>query len=76
MAGVYGAAGQRRAPMGYVVVTSLLGAVALIAGAFAVAVANQMILATLIGAMVALWLLATIRHATNGAERRSSDAAP
>lgn len=32
MASVYGAAGQRRAPMGYVVVASPLGAAALIAG--------------------------------------------
>jgi hypothetical protein len=75
MASVYGAQGQRRAPVGYVVVTSLLGATALIAGVLTVAAGSQAMLATLAAATLALWVLATIRHAGAGSPGRSDDAA-
>jgi hypothetical protein len=76
MASVYGAEGQRRAaPIGYVVVMSLLGATALIAGVLTLAAGSEAMLATLAGAMLALWVLATIRHAGAGSLGRSRDAA-
>ena len=75
MASVYGAQGQRRAPIGYVVVMSLLGATALIAGVLTLAAGSQAMLATLAGAMLALWVLATVRHAGAGSPERSRDAA-
>jgi hypothetical protein len=75
MASVYGAAGQRRAPMGYVVVASLLGVAALLAGILTLVGGSEAMLVTLVGAMVALWVLATIWHATSGTLRRSGDAA-
>ncbi len=71
MAGVYGADGRHRAPMGYVVVASVLGTVALVAAVLAVAVGSEAMLATLVGAMIALWTMTTIRHAT-GSRGRSS----
>jgi hypothetical protein len=64
MASVYGADGRRRAPMAYVVIASLLGAVALVAGIMTLIGASETLLAILVATTVALWVLATIRHAT------------
>jgi hypothetical protein len=72
MASVYGAAGQRRAPMLYVVIASLLGLAALVAGVLTLVGGSDAMLATLVGAMLALWVLTTIRHAA-GTPRRSND---
>ena len=48
--------------MPYVVLVYVLGAVALVAGIVAIATGGAAALATLTGAMVALWALATVRH--------------
>ena len=64
MALVYGAGGQARAaPLGYVVLSSALGGLALVAGIIALVTASHVMLATLCATVVALWLLATVRHA-------------
>ncbi len=59
---VYGVGGRTRPPLYYVVLASGLGAVALVAGVVAFASGGDAALATMTGAMVALWALATIRH--------------
>lgn len=64
MAQVYGAQGHQRAPMGYVVVASLLGAAALLGGVAALVWAQQWMLVVLVAAMVALWAVSTARHLT------------
>lgn len=74
MALVYGAGSRRRAPMAYVMVASLLGLVALVAGVLTLVGGTEAMLVTLVGAMIALWVMATIRHATGRGRRRSSDA--
>jgi len=71
MASVYGAGGRRRAPMVYVVVASLLGAVALAAGIMTLISASETMLAILVAATVALWVLATVRHVVTGQGRPS-----
>ncbi len=64
MAAVYGAdRSARAAPIGYVVTSSVLGGLALVTGIFALVTASELALAVLATAMVALWLLATARHA-------------
>jgi len=60
---VPGPGGRRHAPMAYVVVASLLGAVALLSGIMTLVSASETMLAILVAATVALWVLATIRHA-------------
>jgi hypothetical protein len=62
MAAVYGVEGRPRPPMPYVVLVSVLGAVTLVAGIVAIATGGAPALATLTGAMVALWALATVHH--------------
>jgi hypothetical protein len=59
---VYGVGGRPRTPLYYVVLSSVLGGVTLVAGIAALASGGDAALATLTGAMVALWVLATIRH--------------
>jgi hypothetical protein len=59
---VYGVNGGPRPPLFYVVLVSVLGGVTLVAGIVAIATGGAAALATLTGAMVALWALATIRH--------------
>jgi hypothetical protein len=44
---------------------SVLGGVTLVAGIVAIATGGVAALATLTGAMVALWALATVRHLTS-----------
>ena len=65
MEGVYVVGGRPRPPLAYVAVVSVLGAVMLLAGIVAFSGGSASALATLTGAMVALWALATIRHATS-----------
>jgi uncharacterized membrane protein len=72
MANVYGAEGNRRAPMAYAVVASLLGLAALVAGVLTVVTGSEPMLVALVAAMAALWLMTTVRHATTGTSRRSS----
>ncbi len=61
---VYGVgAGLLRAPKVYLAVASLLGLLALVAGVVAVTSINETMLATLVAATFAMWLMATIRHA-------------
>ena len=62
MGALYGAGGRPRPPLLYVVVTSVLGGVTLVAGMVAMYGGSTAWLATLTGTMVALWALATIRH--------------
>jgi hypothetical protein len=68
MAEVYAA---RRAgpqpPLGYVVLTSALGALALVAGVIALVTGSSAMLAALAVAVAGLWLMATGRHALTGA---------
>jgi peptidoglycan/LPS O-acetylase OafA/YrhL len=59
---VYGVGSRSRPPLYYVVLASVLGGVTLIAGIVALASGGDAALATLTGAMVALWALATFRH--------------
>jgi uncharacterized membrane protein YkgB len=59
---MYGVGSKPRPPLFYVVLVSVLGAVTLVAGIVAVAGGGNTALATLTGAMVALWAMATIRH--------------
>ena len=74
MAVVYGVdSNRRRPPMAYIVLASALGAVALVAGIWALVGASEAMLATLVTAMVALWAMSTVRHwlagrTTQGAE--------
>jgi len=65
MEAVYGVGGRPRPPLLYVVLASVLGGVMLFAGIVAFSGGSSSALATLTGAMVALWALATIRHATS-----------
>ena len=65
MAAVYGAGGGPRPPLLYVVLATILGGVTLVAGIVAFAGGGDAALATLTGAMVALWALATIRRTTS-----------
>ena len=62
MEAVYGVGSRARPPLYYVVLASVLGGVMLVAGIVAFASGGDAALATLTGAMVALWALATIRH--------------
>ncbi len=66
---VYGVGGRPRPPLFYVVFVSVLGGVTLVAGVVALASGGGSALATLTGAMVALWALATIRHSMSRATR-------
>ncbi len=59
---VYGAQGHHRAPMPYVVLSSLLGAAALLGALVALIWASQPALLVQVAATVALWALATARH--------------
>ena len=62
MEDVYGVGGRPRPPLPYVVLTSVLGGVMLVAGIVALAGGSIAALATLTAAMIALWALATIHH--------------
>jgi len=72
MAVVYAVGSHRRVPVAYVVIASLLGFVALAAGVITLVSANEAMLATLVAAMIALWVLSTVRHAI-GVESAGED---
>ena len=60
---VYGVgAGLLRAPKVYLVVASLVGLAALVAGVMAVLAVNEPMLAALVATTVALWAMSTVRH--------------
>jgi hypothetical protein len=63
MTSVYGADREHRPPLPYVVLTSIAGAAAVVAGLVAIVTGNEAMLAALVVLMVALWLVTTIRHA-------------
>ena len=64
---VYGATpGASRPPRLYVTLATALGIVMLVVGIVAFVMASQAMLATLVAAMAALWLLSTGRHALTG----------
>ena len=64
---VYGATpGAPRPPGSYVMLATALGIAILVVGIVAFVMASQAMLATLVATMVALWLLATVRHALTG----------
>ncbi|HEY0951347.1 hypothetical protein [Nocardioides sp.] len=61
-------AGERgHTPVWFTVVTSTLGAIALVGGLTAIIAANQSALGALVVAMIALWVLATARQLTSAA---------
>jgi hypothetical protein len=62
---VFGVEGKRP-PLLYVVLASLVGGVALVAGTIAIVWSNEAMLATLVVAMAALWIAATVRHQIAG----------
>ena len=64
---VYGATpGAPRPPGSYVALPTVLGIVMLVAGIVAFVLASEAMLAALVVTMIALWLLATARHALTG----------
>jgi hypothetical protein len=65
MKAVFGVEGKRP-PLLYVVLASLVGGVALVAGTIAIIGSNEVMLATLVVAMAALWIAATVRHQIAG----------
>ena len=63
MAVVYGASREGpRPPAAYVVLVSVIGALALVSGVVALVTGSTAMLATLAASMAALWVLATARH--------------
>lgn len=63
---VYGVgAGLLHASKVYLVVASLIGLAALVAGVMAVVAVNEPMLAVLVATTVALWLMSTVRHAVS-----------
>jgi hypothetical protein len=63
---VYGVgAGLMHAPKAYLAITSLLGLAALIAGIVVFVDAEEPMMAVVVGATVVLWLMSTVRHASN-----------
>jgi predicted ABC-type exoprotein transport system permease subunit len=63
MSSVYTPGAGDRPSTVYTVLASLLGFGALISGVWAIVAASETMLAILIGTMVALWLVTTVRHA-------------
>jgi hypothetical protein len=66
MAVVFGVGGRRRSPIWYIVVASLLGFGALVAGVLTLVSASETTLAILVAATVTLWAMSTVRHAIAG----------
>ena len=68
---VYGATREGPRPSGpYIALATALGIVMLVAGILAFVLASEAMLATLVAAMIALWLIATGRHALTGRHRQ------
>jgi hypothetical protein len=63
----YGVNGTTRATLAYVVLVSVVGALATVAGIVAVIGGGTVAVTTLLLAMVVMWILATVRH-----QRRAS----
>ena len=64
---VYGPTRGGARPSGlYIALATALGIVMLVAGILAFVLASETMLATLVAAMAALWLIATARHALTG----------
>jgi len=59
---LYGANGTTRGPLAYVALISVLGALATVAGIVALIGGGGLAVTTLLLAMVAMWVLATVRH--------------
>lgn len=59
---VYGGNGTIRPPMGYVVLVSVVGALATVAGIVALIVGGGLAVTTLLLAMIVMWILSTARH--------------
>jgi len=72
---VYGAGGLRRPPLFYVVLVSVLGGVTVGAGVLAFVTSSTGALATMVATMAALWVLATVRHASSRTPARVARAA-
>ncbi len=67
MGEVYGATREGRRPPGlYIAVATSLGIVMLVTGLLAFVLASDPMLATLVAAMVTLWLITTGRHTLSG----------
>jgi hypothetical protein len=66
MKAVFGVDDGQRPTMTYVVIASLAGTIASVAGILAIVGANGTMLATLVVATVILWLISTVRHAIAG----------
>lgn len=73
MKAVFGVDGAHRPPLLYVVVASLVGGVAFVAGTIAIIWSNEAMLATLVVAMAALWIAATARHQIAGRPEAHDD---
>jgi dipeptide/tripeptide permease len=65
-AAMYGPVTGRRPAAVYTVGVTILGVASLVAAVIALAVASEAMLGTFIASMVALWLVATLRHAIAG----------
>ena len=64
---VYGTTPEAPRPPGsYVVLATALGIAMLVVGIVAFVLASEAMLATLVAAMIALWLIATARHTLTG----------
>ena len=59
---VYGVTGTARPPLVYVVLVSMLGALATVVGIVALIVGGGLAVTTLLLAMIVMWILATVRH--------------
>jgi hypothetical protein len=71
---VYGVgAGLLRASKLYLVIASLIGLAALVAGIVTIAAADETMLAVLVIATLVLWAISTIRHAFGSAAGRSEE---
>ena len=66
MASVYAPGAERTAPTSYTVATTIVGLIALAAGIVAIVGASETALGVLVVAIVALWAMATLRHAVGG----------
>jgi hypothetical protein len=76
MAVVYGVDETKSRPTtAYAVAASILGAVALLAGIVTLLTGSELFLLVLLGALVALWLIATARHAFGWWTERLGDRA-
>jgi hypothetical protein len=68
---VYAATREGPRPSGlYIALATVLGLGMLVAGILAFVLASKALLATLVAAMIALWLIATGRHALTGHRRQ------